>query len=398
MDGRGPADEFSQFIRERDFAGLTQALSRRQASRGDAIHGFCATVMAFLERGESEPMRWLDQQTPPDTALKFYTHYAMAFTAAWEGDVDETGRRLRETVRFGLAGQGALSGEPSFHQHLYVAAQQAVYIDDTMPLTDGAIADLPRIEEIAARPAVTVLASCNGAYFDRFGPRFVASIGEYLPEAAIHIHVSNPTAVSRAFMGSAADTRRITFSCDETPEDACLFACKRLLIAHEVMRVRGSDLLISDIDVTFTEHTSSLPRLMSGQDGGLFERRHVSPMEICHCSLSYFRNTENALQFLSVLASYVDAKLRNQPLRMWMLDQSALFVVSRRAIMGEPAALWSGGRTFAWCNLTEAAGSELWAFQVNQVADLDAKNVLRSWDRFRPETIEQDPDGRVRVR
>lgn len=397
MDGQGPADEFSRFIRERDFAGLAQALSRRQASRGDAVHEFCAAVMAFLERGESEPMRWLDQQTPSDTALKFYTHYAMAFVAAWEGDVNETGRRLRETVRFGLAGQGVLAAEPSFRQHLYVAAQQAVYIDDTLPLAVGAAANLPGIEEIAARPAVTVLASCNGAYFDHFGPKFVASIGEHLPEAAIHIHVSNPTAVSRAFMDAAADRSWITFSRDETPEDACLFACKRLLIAHEVMRVRRSDLLISDIDVTFTEHTSSLPRLMSGQDGGLFERRHVSPMEICHCSLSYFRHTENALRFLSVLASYVDIKLRTQ-LRMWMLDQSALFVVSRRASKGEPAAVWSGHRNFAWCNLTEAAGRELRAFQVNQAADLDAKNVLRRWDRFQPETIGQDADGTVRVR
>jgi hypothetical protein len=397
IDDHGAAPGFAKYIAERDFAALTGAISSRQNTHGDAIEHFRRGVNEFLQRGVCEPLRWLDERMPTDTALSFFTHLAMAFVAAWNGDVDETSRRLRETVRVGLAGQGVLGTDPAYRQYVVAAAQQALYIDHTYRLCADAIRDLPEITPAPSRRTLTILASCNGRYFERFGSGFIASVKKFLSEAAIHIHISNPDGGARQLMELLAANEAVTFSVDTTPDEACLFACKRFLIAPEVMCVRQSDLLISDIDVEFTDRIKSLTGLMADHDGGLFERDNVSPMEICHCSLSYFRHTTNALQFLSVLGSYIESKLQTDDLRMWMLDQCALFLVSRRAMRGELASMWTGDRSFSWANLTQVSGCELSIFQTNQPVDSAGKRELRSWKGRGVKSLEIRPDGSIGV-
>ena len=399
VSGHDPGPWLQKYIAERNFAALTDVISGRQKTHGDAIELVRKAVFGeLLARGAREPLRWLDEQMPADTALSYFTHYAMAFVAAWEDDVAETSRRLRETVRVALAGQAVLTSDPAFAQFLLGAAQQAVYIDHTYRLCADPVRDLPEITPLPLRRPLTVLASCNGRYFERFGAGFLASVKKWLPDAGVHIHVSNPDGASPELMQVLSDDQRVTFSVDRTPDEACLFAVKRFVIAAEVMRVRQSDLLISDIDVEFTERTKTLTELMADHDGGLFERDNVSPMEICHCPLSYFRHTTNALQFLSVLGNYIESKLETDNLRMWMLDQCALFVVSRRAMKGEPASLWNGDRRFSWANLTHVSRGELSLFQMNQAADLATKRELRNWTGRAVKSVEIAPDGSICVR
>ena len=377
-----------------DFTALTQEVVARQRSGGDGIGHFSTAIRTCLNGDERAALRRLDARMPADTALKFYTRYAMAFIAAWEDDVDATSRCLTEVVRLGLAGQAALGGEPTFRQHLVMAAQQAVYLDADAPL------------ELRGEPAsaagaagagapLTVLTSCNGSYFDRFGGAFIASVARHLPEARLHIHVSNPAGPLDPARFALGD--RLTFSTDRTPEEASFFACKRFLIAREVMERQRSDLLISDIDAAFTDRAAALPALMREADAGLFERKGVSPMEICHCPLSYFRYGGNALRFLGVLGNYIDRKLNGADARMWMLDQCALFVVSRRAMKAAPASLWRDAPPFRWRDLGATAGAPLAAFQTNQaISESDKKQLRRA--AFTPTSIELDGEGRVRVR
>jgi hypothetical protein len=386
---------FGDYIVNGDLARLTQEIVARQQSRADGIGHFGAAVLASMLRGQRAPLRALDLHIPADSALKFYTHYAMASIAAWDGDVDDTARRLRETVRIGLAGQGVLSNAPNFQQHFLMAAQQALHIDAAAPLGPCDMPDGSGTANAGGR-SLTVLASCNGRYFDAFGGPFIASALRHLPAAAVHVHVANPTEPSRAAMAAlAAESARLSFSSDAAPDEACLFACQRFLMAQDLMRQRGSDLLISDIDVTFTGKTAALAAIMAADDAGLFERKQVSPMEICHCPLSYFRHTPNTLWFLSLLRRYIDAKLNSGSLRLWMLDQSALFVLSRRAMRRQPPELWQGRPPFRWRDLSETAGAPLSAFQVNQVVDIGGKQYLRQWDKLRDFSVQQGPDARI---
>jgi hypothetical protein len=396
--GQDPAARFATLIVERDLAALMSAVADRQQSHGDAVALFREAIVEFLRRGIAEPLIWLARCMPADTVLAFYTHYAMASVAAWNGDVDETSRRLRDAVRIAIAGQAVLATDPAFRRYLTVVAQQALYLDHALPLHSAPIRASAGVAPSPSARALTVLASCNDRYFDRFGANFIASGRKFLPDAAIHIHVSNPSEESRRLMAAPAVGGAVTFSCEETPDEACIFACKRFLLAPEVMRARQSDLLISDIDVEFTDDTISLAGFMAGHDGGLFERRNVSPMEICHCSLAYFRHTANAQRFLSVLAGYIEAKLATDDLRLWMLDQCALFVVSRRAMRNEPPALWGEERRFSWVNLADIAGMDLADFQTNQTVAAGAKAELRDWTRRHFDALEQRPDGSVHVR
>jgi hypothetical protein len=374
-----------------DFAGLSEGIVARQHSCGDGIGHFAAAIRACLNADAREPLRRLDARMPPDTALKFYTRYALAFIAAWEDDVDATSRYLAEVVRLGLAGQAALGGEPTFRQHLVMAAQQAVYLDAEAPLEAPAAG--VQAASAGGEAPLLVVTSCNGSYFERFGGAFIASVCGSLPAAKLHIHVANPAGPLDAarFAGTG---ERLSFSSDRTPDEASFFACKRFTLAHELMHRHRADLLISDIDAVLTPKCVELPALMQGADAGLFERKGVSPMEICHCPLSYFRYGAGALRFLGVLGRYIERKLHGPDARMWMLDQCALFLVSRRAMKGEPEGLWRNAAP-RWRNL--AAVAALAEFQENQpISESDKKQLRRA--AFTPTSIELDAAGKVRVR
>ncbi len=170
---------------------------------------------------------------------------------------------------------------------------------------------------------------------------------------------------------------RVRFSTEACREESERFACGRFVVAHDVMRTSRSDLLISDIDVAFTAKTAGLRNLLAEDDGGMFERQNVMPMEICHCSLSYFRFTGGSLRLLALLRNYLRKKLDSTDHPQWMLDQCAVFVVTRRAMRRQPIAAWEGRQPFMWCNLTECAGADLSAFQTNQTIASDEKKALR---------------------
>jgi hypothetical protein len=277
--------------------------------------------------------------------------------------------------------------------------QQVQSIDAGDIPTEGC-SDLPPIGMAKEARRLTVLTSCNAKYFERFASNFVASVSEHLPHADIHIHVMNPTSDSHRQMAEYTRIRAtIKFSSEECREESERFACGRFVVAHSVMRISRSDLLISDIDVNFTSKTVQLRKLLADDDAGMFERKNVSPMEICHCSLSYFRFTDGSLRFLALLRNYLQPKLNNVDHPEWMLDQCAMFVVTRRAVHRQPAGAWVGQRTFQWRNLTTDENADLSAFQINQAIDAEEKLALRyhAEESLRVRFVPL-PDGGVAVR
>lgn len=241
--------------------------------------------------------------------------------------------------------------------------QQAIYIDPSIDWRP-----LPSSPD--SKGGLAVLASCNGRYFDQFGDGFLASVKDHLRGATVHIHLLNPTEASLARL--SREEADVSYTVAETPDEPTYFACARFLVAAEIMLQRQTDLLITDIDVRFTSATDSLAEAMEHYDGGLFERPFTSPMEICHCSLSYFRCNGPSAIFLAMLRDYIQEMLTRNRHQMWMLDQSALFVVSRRLMQELP-----GGGKFRWVDLGVATGWPLVHYQVGQEAGSHAKYDLR---------------------
>lgn len=382
-----------------DVAEVLRLATQRQTLHGDGLESFLALVHMCVRDGQASLLQSLDEAAPEDGVLKLFTHAGMASIAAAEGEVEETSRRLRAAMRIGFRERAALEATPDLEQFFHVLVQQVQSIDAGDISTAGCD-DPPAIDTTAEIDRLTVLTSCNAKYFDRFAPTFIASVSEYLPQAAIHIHVMNPTPDTTGRMADCSDRdARIQFSSEECREEAERFACGRFVVAHDVMRTRQSDLLISDIDVVFTGKTARLKNLLAEDDGGMFERQNVIPMEICHCSLSYFRFTEGSLRFLALLRNYLHAKLNNVEHPEWMLDQCAMFVVTRRAMRRQPIAAWKGRQPFMWCNLTECAGADLSAFQINQTIASAEKLAMRyhAEENLKLHCIPL-PDGGVSVR
>ena len=358
-------------------AQVLRLVAARQAARGDGIVHVWRLIALCAQAGGVSELKALDDATPENNVLKLFTHFGMAYVAAWDGDVDETSRRLRAALRIAFAIEEILATDPQLDQLFRVLVQHVQSIDAGEIPSAGCTA-VPAIDSTREPHRLTVLTSCNAKYFERFAPNFIASVREHLPEAGVHIHVMNPTPESGRQMADFARALGMaSFSTEECREEAERFACGRFVVAHDVMLQRRSDVLISDIDVDFTPRTAQLPTLLAGQDGGMFERKNVSPMEICHCSLTYFRFTPGALRLLALLQNYLRLKLNDIDHPEWMLDQCALFVVTRRALRREPQAAWDGLPTFTWCNLAARGEGDLAAFQVNQAIGGAEKHALR---------------------
>lgn len=364
-------------LRSKGAAQALQLVAARQATRGDAAVHFWRLIALCAQGGGVSELKALDDAMPENHLFKLFTHFGMAYVAAWNGDVDETSRRLRAALRIAFAAEKLLAAEYQTSHLLRILAQHVQSIDAGEISIEG-MTELPAKDPVPGSDRLTVLTSCNAKYFERFAANFIASVGEHLPEAFIHIHVMNPTPDSHRQM--ADFTRALataSFSTEECREEAERFACGRFVVAHDVMLQRRSDVLISDIDVNFTRRTVELGQLLAEHDGGMFESKNATPMEICHCSLTYFRFTAGALRLLALLRNYLRLKLNDIDHPEWMLDQCALFVVTRRALRRQPQAAWDGLPTFRWCNLTTRAGSELSGFQVNQAIGSAEKHALR---------------------
>jgi len=386
-------------LRNEGVEEVLRLVATRHEARGDGIAHFWHLIGRCAESGNRSQLRTLDEATPENSVLKLLTHCGMAYVAAWDGDVEETSRRLRASLQMAFAVNKILETDPNLDQLFRTLVQQVQSIDASAIAIEGCNDHSPN--EITAEPhRLTVLTSCNAKYFERFAPNFIASVSEHLPRADIHIHVMNPTPESRRKMAEFSNIlKAIKFSSEECREEAERFACGRFVVAHDVMRAGRSDLLISDIDVGFTRETGRLRNLLAHDDAGMFERKNVSAMEICHCSLSYFRFTDGSLRFLALLRNYLNPKLNNVDHPEWMLDQCAMFVVTRRAIAGQPVAAWEGRLTFKWRDLTACGDADLSAFQVNQAIGGAEKHAMRyhAEENLRVWFVPL-PDGGVAVR
>ena len=364
-------------LHSRGAAAVLELVAGRQTVRGDGIVHFWRLIARCAETGGVSELKALDLTTPENNLFKLFTHFGMAYVAAWDGNVDETSRRLRAALRIAFAVEKLLATDPQLDQLFRVLVQHVQSID-AGEISSAGCTELPAIGPAPPRHRLTVLTSCNAKYFERFAANFIASVREHLPDAGVHIHVMNPTPDSSRQMADFTRALEMaSFSTEECREESERFACGRFVVAHDVMLQRRSDVLISDIDVDFTRRAAELPALLAGYDGGMFERRNVSPMEICHCSLTYFRFTAGALRLLALLRNYLRLKLNDIDHPEWMLDQCALFVVTRRALRREPQIAWDGLPTFTWRNLATRADGDLAAFQVNQAIGGAEKHALR---------------------
>jgi hypothetical protein len=351
-------------------------------------------VLALLNSGDDQSIGKIHRALPADFAPRFITHYAQACTTARQGDVLTAHHELCQAVRIGMSGQRLFSEDRMALRVLYGAIQQAFAID---PKHASLVSPPPPVHVNSTKAtSPLVLASCNGIYFERFGPAFLASAASFVG-LRCHVHVVNPTEQTEALFGEAKKTAsaELSLSCDEGPADPSYYACKRFLIAGRIMDRFDTDLIITDIDTVLMPGILDLLVKMDSADGGLFEREaRTAPMEICHCSLSVFRRTESARRFLQLLALYLLPKLEEYG--VWMLDQSALFTLSRLAMRKPNEGAWLGVPPFQWLDLSQLPKLSLEDVNPNQPVPrgMEEKHALRGYQSIGDVQISIAADGR----
>src|SRR5579875_868744 len=343
---------------------LPQYLTQHFNARGGTFGLLAEQVCAFLDEERDDTVRRLHAALPESFALRFITHYASACLAAKADDARTTHDELCRAVRLGAAGQSLFARDTFALKLWYCAVQQAFALDPKHP----ALAAPPPPLALASAPSTSpiVLSSCNGAYFERFGPDFLASAA-HSGGLRCHRHVVNPTPETEALFAhwAANAIADLSLSCDEGPAEASYYACKRFLIAGEIMDRFAADLIITDIDTLLRPSLQALPQIVGDADGGMFERAvRTAPMEICHCSLSFFRRTPSARRLLQLLALYLPPKLDEYP--AWMLDQSSLFTLTRLAAKEADGPLWAGLPPLRWRNFSTIPGLSRDALNPNQ--------------------------------
>jgi hypothetical protein len=388
-------ESFTQEVLAAEQAGVLPAyLTQHFSTRGGTFGLFAEQILACLSDDQDDTIHRLHAALPDSFALRFITHYAVACLAARADDVRATHAELCHAVRIGAAGQGLFAQDMVAQRLWYGALQQAFAIDPRHPALLSPPARLAFTPSSPGSPVV--LSSCNGDYFDHFGPEFLASAAS-IAGLRCHIHVVNPTATTETLFahGHAQSKAELSLSCDQGPTEASYYACKRFLIAGDLMDRFASDLIVTDIDTVLRPALLTLPQLAGAADGGMFERAgRTAPMEICHCSLTYFRRTETTRRFLQLLATYLAPKLDEYG--TWMLDQSSLFTLTRLARREPESTLWAGVPQLRWFDFSTLPGIALDAVNPNQVSaqDVAGKHVLRRTQSMGDVEIGLAADGR----
>lgn len=391
-------ESFTQDVLAAEQQGVLPAyLTQHFSTRGGTFGLFAEQIVALLNDDRDDIVRRLHAALPESFALRFITHYASACLAAKADDARATHDELCRAVRIGAAGQNLFAQDALALRLWHGALQQAFAIDPRHP----ALQSPPPRLEFAPLPAMSpaapvVLSSCNGAYFDHFGADFLASAAS-IAGLRCHIHVVNPTAESEKLFAHwhARSKADLSLSCDYGAAEASYYACKRFLIAGEVMDRFASDLIVTDIDTVLRPELLLLPDAAGDADGGMFERPvRTAPMEICHCSLTYFRRTEATRRLLQLLALYLAPKLAEYG--PWMLDQSALFTLTRLAMREPEGALWAGVAKLRWRNFSDLPGLALETVNPNQAIaqDVAGKHALRRYPLMGDVQISLAADGR----
>jgi len=388
-------DGFTEELLAAERQGVLPAyLTQHFGTRGGTFGLFAEQIFALLNDDQDDTVRRLHAALPESFAPRFVTHYAAACLAAKADDVRATHDELCRTVRLGAIAQNFIAQDTLAMRLWYGALQQAFAIDPRHPALDAPPARLAFTPAPAAAPVV--LSSCNGAYFDHFGPQFLASAAA-IAGLRCHIHVVNPTAESENLFAhwQAQSQAALSLSSDRGREEASYYACKRFLIAGEMMDRFAADLIVTDIDTVLRPEILALPATAGDADAGMFERPvRTAPMEICHCSLTYFRRTAATRRLLQLLALYLPPKLAEYG--AWMLDQSSLFTLTRLALREPDGALWAGLPPLRWLNFATCPGLALDAVNPNQASaqDVAGKHALRRYQSMGEVQISLATDGR----
>ncbi|HTH96153.1 MAG TPA: hypothetical protein VL574_01980 [Stellaceae bacterium] len=188
------------------------------------------------------------------------------------------------------------------------------------------------------RPRITagegpILACCADArYIEFFVPRWLESMA--MLGFDMHVHVVNPTTDSRALIedlvGKLQLGGRLSASTSiDRYGTSTSFACARFEVVPLLLEHLGRTIVAIDIDVGATPRLRDLAANLPEAGFACFETGRREPASVHQASIMAFSADDAGLGFVRDLAAYCRPKLHYPSRLNWMLDQAALFSLTR---------------------------------------------------------------------
>jgi hypothetical protein len=240
--------------------------------------------------------------------------------------------------------------------------------------------------------------SCNGLYFDRFAPGYLKSCEGLLDKVHIHFQMADPTPESLSIFESLRKEFKssLSYALDPVSLKPVQLICRRFQVAAALMEKYQKPLFVTDIDIALRPSAASLLKIdESLYDVALFEFPKRPAMLATHCSLVLLRPNARVEKFLKLLSLYLQKKLSEES-RLWMLDQCAVFALSRMSARGALSDL----EPLRWRDLHELTEKNLDDFQIEQSIDPQEKESLRkrAYSGFRGDRVLELSEDVLRLR
>jgi hypothetical protein len=337
----------------------------------------------FQPEGERYDLLYrLNEALSDSIVSKYLSLYGAAVFEGLRGNVNEVDRLMLLALK---KVQEAIELELPILPTALTILIHAEYLDTDCART------LKANEELSSKPTLKFelaedcewifLVSSNGLYFDRFAKSYVDSVEALGVRAHIHFQLIEPTVNSARQFEEMKRYSSLKLSCETESREfrPVYLICRRFQVAHELMRKFRKPILITDIDIQVKPRLQELLKLRADSyDLALFEIPHTPPMLTCHCSLVLIQPTVVAESFLKLYSLYISKKLKEEP-RLWVLDQCAMYVLSRLTAKRELKGLES----LQWTDLHAVLSGSLDDYQVEQT-NVAEKQSLRQkqWADF----------------
>jgi hypothetical protein len=322
-----------------DVVGLADYRERR---RGDGFlfcHEALGVLLTYKLRAH---VKALDAALTDTSAYKPSTLYQAGCADLLDGDEDAAFERF---ARFKAIVAGRTDLPIGSDSHFNIAYRQGTLIEDAgfveaLVEPDAIVRRLPlRVDEGEVRLGTRfyVLATaCDGRYFERFAPGFVASAARTMPGATLHFHVMEADAASRALFADLADgapdlTLNLSTEAASPFKSGAYYASARFLIGPDLLRRYGRPLVLLDADVEFEQALDPLIAAGAGSGFACFRHEGAGPCSRYPAVLSITQPRHGGTILLERIRLFVLAKLELEWPFNWMLDQAALGSVIRWA-------------------------------------------------------------------
>jgi len=322
-----------------DVVGLADYRGRR---RGDGFL-FCHEVLGVLLTYKLRAhVKAFDAALPDSSVYKPSALYQAGCADLLDGDEDSAFARF---ARFKAMVAERTDLPIGADSHFNIAYRQGSLIEDA-EFVEGLVEPAavvrrlpPRLDagepRRGTRPYV-LAAACDGRYFQRFAPGFVASAARTMPGATLHFHLMEADDAGRALfaqLAAGAPELALNLSTEaQSPfKSGAYYASARFLIGPDLLRRYQRPLVLLDADVEFEQALDPLIAAAADSDFACFRHDGAGPCSRYPAVLSVTQPQRGGAILLERIRLFVLAKLDIEWPFNWMLDQAALGSVIRWA-------------------------------------------------------------------